>query len=70
MTEPLNPGWWLLFFTALLSVWNAGIIWFTHIAVYPLWPLVDAASFQHYHLPGGVECGQHSARSRLCSCAR
>jgi hypothetical protein len=50
MTQPLNPGWWLLFFTALLSVWNAGIIWFTHIAVYPLWPLVDGASFHRYHL--------------------
>lgn len=33
---------WLLFVLTMLGIWNAGIIWFTQIAVYPLWPLVDA----------------------------
>lgn len=46
----MNKAWWLLFATAMLAVWNAGIIWFTQIAVYPLWPLVDAAHFQTYHV--------------------
>jgi hypothetical protein len=46
----MSRSWWLLFTTALLSVWNAGIVWFTQIAVYPLWPLVDAAHFHDYHL--------------------
>ena len=43
-------SWWLLFATALLSVWNAGIVWFTQIAVYPLWPLVGPLHFHDYHL--------------------
>jgi hypothetical protein len=46
----MSKGWWLLFTTAILSVWNAGIVWFTQIAVYPLWPLVDAQHFPAYHL--------------------
>ena len=46
----MNKAWWLLFITALLSVWNAGIVWFTQIAVYPLWPLVDDQHFHDYHL--------------------
>lgn len=46
----MNRAWWLLFATAMLAVWNAGIIWFTQIAVYPLWPLVDAAHFHDYHV--------------------
>jgi hypothetical protein len=46
----MNRAWWILFSTVLLSVWNAGIIWFTQIAVYPLWPLVDASHFHDYHL--------------------
>ncbi len=46
----MNRAWWLLFSTVLLSVWNAGIVWFTQIAVYPLWPLVDAGHFHDYHL--------------------
>ena len=46
----MNRSYWLLFTTLLLSVWNAGIVWFTQIAVYPLWPLVDASHFHDYHL--------------------
>lgn len=46
----MSKSWWLLFTTALLAVWNAGIIWFTQIAVYPLWPLVDAQHFDVYHV--------------------
>jgi hypothetical protein len=46
----MSKAWWLVFATALLAVWNAGIIWFTQIAVYPLWPLVDAEHFHEYHL--------------------
>jgi hypothetical protein len=46
----MEKRWYLLFATAMLSAWNAGIIWFTQIAVYPLWPLVDAQHFHDYHL--------------------
>ena len=46
----MNKTLWLLFTTVMLSIWNAGIIWFTQIAVYPLWPLVDATHFHAYHL--------------------
>ena len=46
----MNKGLWLLFVTAMLSVWNAGIVWFTQLAVYPLWPLVDAQHFHDFHL--------------------
>ena len=46
----MEKKWWLLFATAMLSIWNAGIVWFTQIAVYPLWPLVDARHFHNYHL--------------------
>ena len=46
----MKKSWWLLFTTALLSVWNAGIIWFTHIAVYPLWPSSARSIFPEYHL--------------------
>ena len=46
----MGKTWWLLFITALLAVWNAGIVWFTQIAVYPLWPLVGADHFHDYHL--------------------
>jgi len=46
----MGKAWWLLFITVILSVWNAGIVWFTQIAVYPLWPLVGAAEFHDYHL--------------------
>jgi hypothetical protein len=46
----VNKGLWLLFITAMLSVWNAGIVWFTQLAVYPLWPLVDAQHFHDFHL--------------------
>ncbi len=46
----MNRGFWLLFSTAMLSVWNAGIVWFVQIAVYPLWPLVDAQHFHDFHL--------------------
>jgi hypothetical protein len=46
----MSKAQWLLLTTAMLGVWNAGIIWFTQIAVYPLWPLVDAAHFHDYHL--------------------
>lgn len=48
--RPMPKAWWLLLATAMLAVWNAGIVWFTQIAVYPLWPLVDAAHFHDYHL--------------------
>jgi hypothetical protein len=34
----------------ILSIWNAGIVWFTQIAVYPLWPLVGREQFHDYHL--------------------
>ena len=50
MQHPLPTAWWLLFATTLLSFWNAGIIWFVQIAVYPLWPFVGAKDFQKYHL--------------------
>lgn len=46
----MTKGLWLLFITAMLSVWNAGIVWFTQLAVYPLWPLVDAQHFHDFHL--------------------
>ena len=46
----MDRGLWLLFITAMLSVWNAGIVWFTQLAVYPLWPLVDAQHFHDFHL--------------------
>lgn len=46
----MNRAWWILFLTVLLSVWNAGIVWFTQVAVYPLWPLVDGSRFHDYHL--------------------
>src|SRR6266446_7032984 len=46
----MSKKWWLLLTTAILSVWNAGIVWFTQIAVYPLWPLVGARQFHDYHL--------------------
>ena len=46
----MTKAWWLLLATAMLAMWNAGIVWFTQIAVYPLWPLVDAAHFHAYHL--------------------
>lgn len=41
----------LLFLTtALLTVWNAALIWMTQVMCYPLWPLVGSASFHGYHL--------------------
>jgi hypothetical protein len=46
----MSRNWWLLFATMILSVWNAGIVWFTQIAVYPLWPLVGREQFHDYHL--------------------
>ncbi len=46
----MTKGLWLLFTATMLGVWNAGIIWFTQIAVYPLWPLVGAQQFHNYHL--------------------
>jgi hypothetical protein len=46
----MSKQWWLLFIATILSVWNAGIVWFTQIAVYPLWPLVGADKFHDYHL--------------------
>ena len=46
----MNRSWALLFTATLLAVWNAGIVWFTQIAVYPLWPLVDASHFHDFHL--------------------
>lgn len=46
----MTKAFWLLFFTTLLAIWNAGIIWFTQIAVYPLWPLVGAQQFHDYHV--------------------
>lgn len=46
----MRISWWLLLTTTLLSVWNAGIIWFTQLAVYPLWPLVGPQQFHDYHL--------------------
>ena len=46
----MNKGLWLLLITAMLSVWNAGIVWFTQLAVYPLWPLVEAQHFHDFHL--------------------
>jgi hypothetical protein len=46
----MGKAWWLLFLAALLGVWNAGIVWFTQIAVYPLWPLVGPNEFHDYHL--------------------
>jgi hypothetical protein len=50
MEQSMSLAWWLLFAVSLLSVWNLGIVWFTQIAVYPLWPLVDAPHFRAYHL--------------------
>jgi hypothetical protein len=46
----MSRNWWLLFATMILSIWNAGIVWFTQIAVYPLWPLVGRDQFHDYHL--------------------
>lgn len=41
----------LLFFTtALLTVWNAALIWMTQVMCYPLWPMVGSANFHDYHL--------------------
>jgi hypothetical protein len=50
LEEAMRKAWWLLFISVILSVWNAGIVWFTQIAVYPLWPLVGAEQFHDYHL--------------------
>lgn len=50
MQRSMPPALWLLFATALLSIWNAGIVWFVQIAVYPLWPFVGPKEFQTYHL--------------------
>lgn len=36
--------------TALLTVWNAALIWMTQVICYPLWPLVGSAEFHRYHL--------------------
>ncbi len=46
----MTKSLWLLFTATMLGVWNAGIVWFTQIAVYPLWPLVGAQQFHDYHL--------------------
>ena len=46
----MSRNWWLLFVTMILGIWNAGIVWFTQIAVYPLWPLVGIEQFHDYHL--------------------
>jgi hypothetical protein len=46
----MNRNLWLMFVVTMLAIWNAGIIWFTQIAVYPLWPLVDAQHFDLYHV--------------------
>jgi hypothetical protein len=41
----------LVFFTtALLTVWNAALIWMTQVMSYPLWPMVGSANFHGYHL--------------------
>ena len=41
----------LLFFTtALLTVWNAALIWMTQVMCYPLWPMVGSANFHDYHV--------------------
>jgi hypothetical protein len=41
----------LLFLTtALLTVWNAAVIWMTQVICYPLWPRVGTAEFERYHL--------------------
>jgi hypothetical protein len=50
MEHSMPASWWLLFATALLSIWNAGIVWFVQIGVYPLWPFVGPKEFQTYHL--------------------
>jgi len=50
MQHSIPAAWWLLFATALLSIWNVGIVWFTHIAVYPLWRFVGPKNFATYHL--------------------
>lgn len=36
--------------TALLTVWNAALIWMTQVMCYPLWPMVGSAAFHNYHL--------------------
>ena len=46
----MSKYWWLFFIATILSVWNAGIVWFTQVAVYPLWPFVGADKFHDYHL--------------------
>ena len=48
--RPTPKIWRLLLATAILAAWNAGIVWFTPIAVYPLWLVVDAAHVHAYHL--------------------
>jgi hypothetical protein len=40
----------VFFFTAILTVWNAALIWMTQVLCYPLWPMVGAANFHDYHL--------------------
>ena len=46
----MGKAWWLLFLAVSLGGWNAGIVWFTQIAIYPLWPLVGPHEFHDYHL--------------------
>jgi hypothetical protein len=40
----------LFFITALLTVWNAALIWMTQVICYPLWPMVGSVEFHRYHL--------------------
>ena len=46
----MSKAWWLLFLAVMLGVWNAGIVWFTQVAVYPLWLLVGPNGFRDFHL--------------------
>jgi hypothetical protein len=36
--------------TAVLTVWNAALIWMVQVMCYPLWPMVGSANFRSYHL--------------------
>lgn len=46
----MNSKSFVFFVTAVLTIWNAGLIWMTQVICYPLWPLVGSADFHRYHL--------------------
>jgi hypothetical protein len=40
---------WLLFATAMLSVYSVGQVWLVQLSSYRLWPFVGANEFRAYH---------------------